>query len=154
MPPGEPALSFKADSTKPEICILERGKAMLKWRTVIPVTACTVVIAGFALATNSYDGTYAGERSPINGNTSFCAGQESVTVIIIGRTLKFTNSEWRDIPMRFTPRPNGAFGGSLEDPSGHVVNVSGQATGTAIDADVLNYGTGCGHRWHLEKVPG
>ena len=77
--------------------------------------------------------------------------QESVSVIITGSTLKFTNSEWRDLPMRFSPRPDGSFGGSVEDPGGHVVNVRGEATGTAIDADVSNYGTGCAHHWHLEK---
>jgi hypothetical protein len=126
---------------------------MSKSRTAFPVMAF-IVIAGPALgATNSYDGTYSGERSLTNGVAPFCARQESVTVIITGSTLKFTNSEWRDVPMRFTPRPDGAFGGSFEDPGGHVVDVSGEATGTAIDADVLNYGNGCGHHWHLEKAP-
>jgi hypothetical protein len=126
---------------------------MPRSRTMLPVMAC-IIIAGLTLgASNSYDGTYAGKRSLTDGNTPFCAGQENVTVTITGSTLKFTNSEWRDMPMRFNPRPNGAFGGSFEDPGGHVVDVSGEATGTAIDADVLNYGNGCGHHWHLEKVP-
>jgi hypothetical protein len=113
--------------------------------------AC-IVIAGPTLgATNSYDGTYSGERSLTNGVTPFCVGQESVTVIITGSTLKFTNSEWRDLPMRFDPRPDGSFGGAFEDPSGHVVDVRGEATGPAIDANVFNYGNGCEHHWHLEK---
>jgi hypothetical protein len=80
-----------------------------------------------------------------------CAGRESVTVIITGSTLKFTNSEWRDLPLRFDPKPDGSFGGALEDPGGHVVDVRGEVTGTAIDADVLNYGNGCEHHWHLDK---
>jgi hypothetical protein len=113
--------------------------------------AC-IVIAGPALgATVSYDGAYSGERSLTNGETTSCAGQESVTVIVTSSTLKFTNSEWRDLPMRFDPAPDGSFGGSFEDPSGHVVDVRGDATGTAIDADVSNWGTGCEHHWHLEK---
>ena len=124
---------------------------MPKPRTMLSVMAC-IVIAGPALgATNSYDGTYSGERSVTTGATPYCAGRESVTVVITGSTLKFTNSEWRDLSMRFNPQPDGSFGGALEDPGGHVVDVRGEATGTAIDADVLNYGTGCGHHWHLEK---
>ena len=113
-----------------------------------------IVMAAPALgATNPYDGAYSGERVLTNGATPFCAGQESVTVSITGSTLKFTNSEWRDLPMRFTPRPDGSFGGGFEDPSGHVVNVRGEATGTALDADVLNYGSGCEHHRHLTKNP-
>jgi len=53
--------------------------------------------------------------------------------------------------MRFDPRPDGSFGGALEDPGGHVVDIRGEATGTVIEADVLNYGNGCKHHWHLEK---
>ena len=124
---------------------------MPKPRTILSVMAC-IVIAGPALgATNSYDGTYSGERSLTTGETPYCAGRESVSVVITGSTLKFTNSEWRDLSMRFNPRADGSFGGALEDPGGHVVDVRGEATGTAIDADVLNDGTGCGHHWHLEK---
>jgi hypothetical protein len=120
--------------------------------TRISVVMACIVIAGPALgAANSYDGTYSGERILTNGATPYCVGPESVTVSITGSTLKFTNSEWRGLPMRFTPRPDGSFGGAFEDPSGHVVNVRGEATGTALDADVRNYGSGCEHHWHLEK---
>jgi hypothetical protein len=104
-------------------------------------------------AAETFDGAYSGEQSLTNGATPFCAGQESVTVVITGSTVKFTNSEWRDLPMRFDPRPDGSFGGAFEDPSGHVVDVRGEATGTALDADVLNYDSGCGHHWHLMKHP-
>jgi len=104
-----------------------------------------------AAATNAYDGAYSGERSPTAGGTH-CAGLEPVAVSIAGSTLKFTNSEWRDLLIRFNLQADGSFGGALEDPAGHVVDVQGEATGTAIDADVLNYGTGCGHHWHLEKT--
>jgi len=105
-----------------------------------------------AAATNAYDGAYSGERSPTAGGTH-CAGLEPVAVSIAGSTLKFTNSEWRDLPMRFDPRPDGSFDGAFEDPSGHVVAVRGEATGTALDADVRNYGSGCEHHWHLTKHP-
>jgi len=115
--------------------------------------AC-IATAGPALgATISYDGTYSGRRSPTIAGTPSCAGQESVTVIITGSTLKFTNSEWRDIPFKFNPEPDGSFSGVLEDPAGHVVGIRGEATGTAIDVDVFNYGKGCEHHWHLEKAP-
>ena len=126
---------------------------MPKPRTMLSVMAC-IVVAGPALgATNSYDGTYSGERSVTTGATPYCAGRESVSVVITGSTLKFTNSEWRDLPMRFDPRPDGSFDGAFEDPSGHVVAVRGEATGTALDADVRNYGSGCEHHWHLTKHP-
>jgi hypothetical protein len=122
---------------------------MPKSRTVLSVIAC-IVIAGPALgAADSYDGTYSGQRFPTSDAS--CAGQESVTVVITGSTLKFTNSQWRDMPIRFNPGPDGSFGGAFEDPSGDVVDVRGKATGTAIDADVFNYGTGCEHHWHLDK---
>ena len=49
------------------------------------------------------------------------------------------------------PGPDGSFGGAVEDPGGHVVNVRGVATPSTIDADVLNYGNGCAHHWFLEK---
>jgi hypothetical protein len=65
--------------------------------------------------------------------------------------VKFTSSDWRDVPMRFDPRPDGSFGGSFEVPGGNDEEVRGEATGTAIDADFRNYGNGCGHHWHLEK---
>jgi hypothetical protein len=115
--------------------------------------AC-IATAGPALgATISYDGTYSGERSPTIAGTPSCAGQESVTVIVTGSALKFTNSEWRDIPFKFNPEPDGSFSGVLDDPAGHVVGIRGKATGTAIDVDVFNYGKGCEHQWHLEKAP-
>jgi hypothetical protein len=125
---------------------------MPKPRTMLLVMA-GIVMAGPALAaTNSYDGTYSGERSLMSGESRFCAGQERVSVSITGGTLKLTNSEWRDLPIRFTPSPDGSFGGTLESPGRAVVAVRGVATGTVIDADVLNYGNGCGHHWHLEKT--
>jgi hypothetical protein len=123
---------------------------MPKPRTVLSVIAC-ILIAGPALgATASYDGAYSGKRYLTNGATPACARQESVSVIITGSTLKFTSSEFRDRPMRFTPRPNGSFAGAFDD-ADHVVDVRGEATGTAINADVLDYGTGCEHHCHREK---
>ena len=124
---------------------------MPKPRTMLSVMACIVIACPTLGATNSYDGTYSGERSVTTGAAPYCAERESVSVIITGSTLKFTNSEWRDLLIRFNLQADGSFGGALEDPAGHVVDVQGEATGTAIDADVLNYGTGCGHHWHLEK---
>jgi hypothetical protein len=124
---------------------------MPKQRTVLSVIAC-IVIAGPALgATIPYDGAYAGERSLTSGDTRSCGGQESVTVTITGNTLKLTSNEWRDLPMRFDPRPDGSFGGAFEDPSGYLVNVRGEATGTAIDVDFVKFGSGCEVHWHLEK---
>jgi hypothetical protein len=126
---------------------------MPRSRTVLALIACIVMAGPAALgATISYDGTYSGERSPTIAGTPSCAGQESVTVIITGSTLKFTNSEWRDIPFKFNPGPDGSFSGVLDDPAGHVVGIRGEATGTAIDVDVFNYGKGCDHHWHLEKA--
>jgi len=43
------------------------------------------------------------------------------------------------------------FAGAFEPKSGHLVEIRGEATGTAIDADVSNYGNGCGYRTHLDK---
>jgi hypothetical protein len=109
-----------------------------------------MVIPAFG-ATESYDGTYSGERSPINGATPFCVGRENVTVVIAGSTLKFTNREWQGISMGFNPGSDGSFGGAVEDPGGHVVDVRGVATPSTMDASVLNYGNGCAYHWFLEK---
>jgi hypothetical protein len=123
---------------------------MPKSRTALSLT--WIVIAGAALAaTNSYDGTYSGEQSLTAGEPRACARDESVTVIITGSTLKITNGELRGFPMKFEPRPDGSFAGSFQAPSGILAEMRGAVTGTAIDADVSNYGNGCGYHMHVEK---
>jgi hypothetical protein len=77
---------------------------------------------------NSHDATYSGERILTNGATPYCVGPESVTAVITGSMLKFTNSEWRDLPMQFDPRLGGSLGGAFEDPSGYVVIVRGEVS--------------------------
>ena len=126
---------------------------MPKLRTVLSVMVCSVIAGPTLGAPKSYDGAYSGERALFwtNGETQSCVAQGNVTVTIAGSTLKFTTSDWRNVRIRFAPRSDGSFWGSLEDPTGHVVDVRGEATGTALDADVFNYRTGCAYHWHLNK---
>jgi hypothetical protein len=113
--------------------------------------ACLAITGPALGAAISYDGTYSGERTLTNGTTPFYVGQDSVTIIIAGSTLKFTGGEFRERPMRFTPNQNGSFAGSF-DYGGHVVDAWGKATGTTVDLDVLDYSNGCEHHWHVERT--
>jgi hypothetical protein len=105
---------------------------MFKSRHALSVLAC-MVIAGSAFGSdNSYNGVYLGNRTLTKGDAPLCGSQEIATVAVSGNTLKFTDSEYRNLMLRFDPAPDGSFITAYKGAHGAVVDVWGMATGKAL----------------------
>jgi hypothetical protein len=107
---------------------------------------CFAVLA----AAGSFDGVYTGTRVLTKGPTSAgCDAREDVSVTISGNILTFTDSELRQFPIEFEPKPDGSFEEISINMGGTTVDIHGRATGSTLDADFSN--PPCVHHWHLEK---
>jgi hypothetical protein len=109
-----------------------------------------LAIAGPALAENTFDGVYTGQRLLTKGSPP-CPVKDDVSVTIEGGALTFANSELQKFAMGFDPHPDGSFSQMYNDVGGADVVIRGHITGDTIEADVTNYATRCEHHWHLTK---
>lgn len=120
-------------------------------------TSC--LVAGSALnaqPTHKHDGTYYGKRSLTKGTPSkMCPAEDSVSVVIEGNLLTFTDSALQKFVEPFQPRPDGSFGEIYVNARGGRATVAyqGRIVGDVIEADVTNYLSNppCEYRWHLKK---
>ena len=111
--------------------------------------AAVLAIAEPAVAAGeSFDGSYIGRRTLTKGPAQRPT-DESVSVIIHGGVLIFTNSQLQNYAIAADIQPDGTFTDTHVDIGGDVVEIQGRITGGVLNADVSN--PPCQHHWRLEK---
>jgi hypothetical protein len=75
--------------------------------------------------------------------------KDTVSIVIHGDALRFTNSRVKDHTISFSPQADGSFDVLSADISGVVVTIRGQVGAGVLDADVVS--AYCTNHWHLEK---
>ena len=118
-------------------------------RLALPLIACIALAVPARGAETSLDGTYTGERVLTKGDPASCVAKDTVSIVIHGDELRFTNSRVKDYTISFSPRADGSFDSLSADISGLVVTIRGHVGGGVLDADVVS--TYCSNHWHLEK---
>ena len=118
-------------------------------RRALPLIACVVVAVPAFGAGNSFDGTYAGERVLTNGDPAACVAKDTVSIVIQGDKLTFTNSKVNGDTISFSPRADGSFSQISADVGGIVVDIRGHVGADVLDSDVTS--SHCTHHWHVEK---
>jgi hypothetical protein len=118
-----------------------------------PLALGMFVIAFFA-STNpgvseTFDGSYAGERLLTQGDPSSCVNKDAVSVTIHGGTLTFTDSAAKNYTIGISLRSDGSFVQLSSSIGGAVVDIRGRITSGVLDSDVTS--AHCVHHWHLEK---
>jgi hypothetical protein len=108
-----------------------------------------LAIAGPVVAAGeSFDGFYVGRRTLTKGPDQ-CPTNQSVSLIIHGDVLTFTNSVLENFAIAVDIHPDGTFSDIYVDVGGDVTEIHLRIVGSVLDADVTN--PPCQHHWRLEK---
>jgi hypothetical protein len=101
-------------------------------------------------AENKFDGAYIGKRVLTKDSDHTCPDTGTVSAIVRGESLTFTNSRLRSFSIGFEPHRDGSFSQISADDGGAFVSIKGRIVGNAIEADVAD-GT-CEHHWHVVRI--
>jgi hypothetical protein len=98
-------------------------------RRALPLIACMALAVPALGAETSFDGTYAGERVLTKGDPASCVAKDTVSIVIHGDELTFTNSRVKNYTISLSPRADGSFDDLSTDISGVVVAIRGRVGG-------------------------
>lgn len=79
------------------------GRALSVMCGIVLLVAPSVTLA------DPFDGTYTGKRVTTKGDEPSCPTEDNVSVTIKGSTLTLTDSNAKEYPISFDPRPDGSF---------------------------------------------